>query len=184
MRPASKPPELALLLNALVAADVRFVVVGSVATLLYGGRVEPGDLDIVPSMDRHNLTRLATVLQDLGATVQDVDRISTWALTPEGEWKWENRPATDEERQALLDWVPNPDQPSSFDYLLNTCLGNLDVVPVIAGEYTDLARRAISVPYADMQVLVAQVSDLLATLTVPRRAKDKERVRFLRSLQH
>ena len=97
--------------------------------------------------------------------------------------KWHHRDATQQERQALLDWTPSPLEPGSFDHLFHTRFGNLDVVPVIAGQYAELAPRASSAEYAGTRVLVASVSALLATLTIPRRAKDADRVRFLRTLQ-
>jgi hypothetical protein len=61
------------------------------------------------------------------------------------------------DRAARAAWAPDPEDPSSFDHLLWTRYGTLDVVPAIA--------------------------DQLATLTVPRRSKDVERVRALRALE-
>lgn len=183
MPPPSKPPDLASLLGVLTDADVRFVVAGSVAALLRGAAVTPGDLDIVPDLALDNLVRLACVLKDLNATVANVDHVATWERTTDGEWKWQHRQATPSEREALLSWEPRPSEPGSFDQLLYTRLGNLDIVPVIAGEFSVLAPRATAVQHHGSTVLVAHVDDLLATLTVPRRPKDVERVRFLRSLQ-
>jgi hypothetical protein len=170
-------------LKSLAAAGVRFVVAGSVATMLHGGQHMPGDLDIVPDIAPDSLARLASVLKDIEATVSQVDRVSTWGRTVEGEWKCHQREATPEERQALLNWAPTPEDPGSFDHLLHTRFGNLDVVPTIAGTFSELKPRACVIQHGGTTVLVAHVADLLATLTVPRRAKDKERVRFLRNLQ-
>ncbi len=177
------PPDVAAILNRLLAADVRFVVTGSVAVLLHGGVVLPGDLDIVPDMAAQNLARLASALEDLEATVAQVDFVGGWQRTPAGEWQWHQREATPQERRALLQWTPDPLDPGSFDHLLNTRFGNLDIVPAIAGPYAELNLRAAVIMYSGAAVPVVHVTDLLATLTVPRRAKDAERVRFLRALQ-
>ncbi|MBX3638458.1 MAG: hypothetical protein KF683_24055 [Rubrivivax sp.] len=183
LRHASRPPEIASLLGLLSTAQVRFVVAGSVATLLHGGPVQPGDLDIVPDLAADNLARLAGVLADLEAVVSDVDHIGSWERAADGEWTWHRRPATPAERESLRSWQPRPADPASFDQLLFTRLGNLDIVPVIAGEHATLAARASAVAHHGVTVLVAHVDDLLAALTVPRRAKDVERVRYLRRLQ-
>jgi hypothetical protein len=150
--------------------------------MLHGSNTLPGDLDIVPDVAPDNLAQLAIVLKHLEACVSQVDHVSSWGRTPEGEWKWTKRDATPIERQALLDWEPDPGDPASFDHLLYTRLGNLDVVPAIAGTYAELIPRAVGLEHGGALVQVAHVADLLATLTVPRRPKDTERVQFLRAL--
>jgi hypothetical protein len=45
------------------------------------------------------------------------------------------------------------------------------------------APRAITLQMGTMSILVEAVSDLLATLTLPRREKDVDRVRRLRRIQ-
>ena len=80
-------------------------------------------------------------------------------------------------------WRPDPEDPSSFDRLLVTRLGALDVVPEVSGTYGDLARRATGVQAFGHRVLAASVADQLAALTVPRRAKDRRRVDALRERQ-
>lgn len=183
MRLPSRPPDIAAALNSLVAADVRFAVTGSVAVLLHGGQVVPGDLDIVPDLTVQNLVRLAAVLKNLQATVAAVDLVGGWDRTADGEWKWHQREATPQERRALLDRTPDPRDPVSFDHLLQTRLGNLDIVPTIAGPYAELIPRAAAIGCEGARVHVAHVGDLLAALTMPRRAKDAERVQYLRPLQ-
>ena len=59
----------------------------------------------------------------------------------------------------------------------------IDIVPLISGTYEQLAPRAASVRRGEHSVLVEAVSDLLTTLTVPRREKDADQVRELRRIQ-
>jgi hypothetical protein len=73
--------------------------------------------------------------------------------------------------------------PATFDYLLDSDFGSIDIVPVISGTYEQLAPRAVNVRRGQHSVLVEGVSDLLATLTMPRREKDADRVRELRRIQ-
>jgi hypothetical protein len=56
-------------------------------------------------------------------------------------------------------------------------------VPEIAGRYEDLRSRAVSVETRERSVWVESIADQLATLTVPRREKDRERVAGLRAVQ-
>jgi len=59
----STGPDLAGLLEALDRHRVDHVVTGSVGALAHGASdVVPGDLDIVPSIEATNLTRLASAL--------------------------------------------------------------------------------------------------------------------------
>ncbi|NJD27095.1 MAG: hypothetical protein FIA92_02220 [Chloroflexi bacterium] len=55
------------LLHRLVAAGVRFVVIGGLAAQAHGSPSLTADLDIVPSWDRENLRRVADVLGDVAA---------------------------------------------------------------------------------------------------------------------
>ena len=57
-----RSPETPKLIAALADYGVRYVLVGSVAAVLYGITTEPGDLDIVPDLGRDNLLRLRYAL--------------------------------------------------------------------------------------------------------------------------
>ena len=58
------------LLGALATANVDFVVIGGVAGGSYGSTYGTFDVDVAYSRDRENLARLASVLQELGATLR------------------------------------------------------------------------------------------------------------------
>ena len=87
------------------------------------------------------------------------------------------------ERGRAGQLTPNPQDSTTFDYLLDSDFGSIDIVPTISGTYDELAHRAVNVQTGRNSILVEAVSDLLATLTVPRREKDADRVRQLRRIQ-
>jgi hypothetical protein len=112
---------------------------------------------VTPALNRSNLAGLAAALTELGARQYEEEPFGRWETQPDGEQRWVLFEPTAADRAARAAWAPDPEDPSSFDHLLWTRYGTLDVVPAIA--------------------------DQLATLTVPRRSKDVERVRALRALE-
>lgn len=60
----------------LVAADVRFVLVGGLALNAWGVVRGTKDIDIVPGPDLENLGRLAEVSASVGGRVQTPDAIA------------------------------------------------------------------------------------------------------------
>jgi len=178
-----EPPDVRALLAVLDAHRVRYVVTGSVAAQLLGVPLEPGDLDVTPALDCDNLERLARALGELRAH-QDPDlAFGRWEAGADGERRWVEFEPTAADREARAHWRPDPYDPASFDYLLRTRHGALDVVPEIAGTYDELRSRAVAVDMGERRVWVESIADQLATLTVPRREKDQHRVRLLRAIQ-
>lgn len=171
------------LLAVLDEHGVEYIVTGSVAALLIGVDVKPGDLDVTPACDRENLERLARALADLQARQYPDEPFGQWMTEENGERRWVTFEPTDANRQARAAWHPDPGDIESFDHLLWTRLGTLDVVPEIAGRYDDLRDRAIAVEVDGRTVAVESIGDQLATLTVPRREKDRQRVTVLRVIQ-
>jgi hypothetical protein len=176
-------PDVATLLKALSEAGVNHVITGSAAVMLHGVDVAPGDLDITPALDFENLTRLAAVLESIGARQYPDAPFGHWELGDDGERQWIQTAATPEDVAARASWRPDPSAPSSFDFLLQTNHGALDVVPTVSGTYDALIARASAVRVAGFEVWIESVEDLLATLTVPRREKDRDRVQQLREEQ-
>jgi hypothetical protein len=177
-----RPPDLPALFRVLAEHDVAFVVTGSTAALLHGLELAPGDLDITPALDAPNLTRLAAALAAIDARPDPDGPYGDWQASPDGEWRWVQREALPGERAARLEWQPDPADPATFDALLETRLGSLDVVPVVSGRYEDLVRRATRVEAFGHAVWAASPSDQLATITVARREKDRPRVATLRDM--
>jgi hypothetical protein len=178
-----RPPDLPALFRVLAEHGVAFVVTGSVAAQLAGIDLTPGDLDIAPALDAANLTRLATALMTIGAHPDLDGPFGDWQTGSDGEPHWVQREPRPGEREARLVWSPDPSDPTSFDELLVTDCGALDIVPEISGRYEDLARRAIRVETFGQAILAASPADQLAFLTVARREKDRSRVVALREIQ-
>ena len=178
-----KRPDVEALLEILDEHKVEHVVTGSAAAMLHGVVLDPGDLDITPALDHDNLDRLRRVLEAIHARQYESASFGHWEATAAGEHRWVEDEATPENVAARASWWPNPLDPTTFDYLLDSDFGSIDIVPTISGTYQELARCAVKVQAGATSVLVEAVSDLLATLTVPRREKDNDRVRQLRRIQ-
>lgn len=176
-------PDVTGLLAVLDTHEVRYVVTGSVAALLLGVGLEPGDLDVTPATDSGNLQRLAQALGDLQARQYPDEPFGRWEIDADAERRWVEFEPSDADRRARAEWRPLPSDVASFDHLLETRLGSLDVVPEIAGRYEELRDRAVPVEVEGRVVWVESVADQLATLTIPRREKDRERVMRLRETE-
>lgn len=178
-----QPPDVTTLIRALHEAGVNYVVTGSAAAMLHGVGLVPGDLDITPALDVDNLTRLAAVLESIEARQDPRAPFGHWKQGDDGEQYWVETAPTSEAIAARANWRPNPADPASFDNLLQSGHGALDVVPEVSGTYDDLIARSVRVDVEGLRVWVESIPDLLATLTVPRRVKDRDRVEQLRALQ-
>ncbi len=164
--------------------SVRYVHTGSVAALAYGVDIgQAGDLDITPTLDVENLTRLAAVLREIEAVFDPDAPCGYWEARPDGEHNWiVDAPASELEAQRAS-WSPDPTDASSCDGLFTSCLGNVDVVPAVSGTYDILMKCAVLMQAWGYAIWVVHVDELLAALTVPRRPKDVSRVRSLRQIQ-
>jgi len=151
--------------------------------MLHGVALVPGDLDVTPAVDRENLERLAEVLERIEARRDPDAPFGRWQTQPDGERRWVQHEATAEDFAERASWRPDPDDPESFDHLLESAYGAIDVVPEICGTYAELKPRAVRLDAFGHEVWVESIADLLATLTVPRREKDVDRVGQLRALQ-
>lgn len=173
-----RPPDVPALLGALARHGVRGVLAGSVAARAWGADVEPGDLDLVPALDRGNLERLAAALIEVEASIDGV--VGIWTPQPSGWKKWIPTPESDAVRAArAASWRPDPGDVASFDFLFRTKHGNLDTPPEICGTCEALSRRAVPGRIGGIEVPVAHPEDLLATLNAVRRERDPARVRAL-----
>ncbi|MGZ4371511.1 MAG: YybH family protein [Gaiellaceae bacterium] len=177
------PPEVDTLLARLDEHGVRFVVTGSSAALLHGASVAPGDLDITTALDRDNLTRLAHALDSIGARPNPTAAPGHWETDETGERTWIETEPTPEELAAREKWRADPRDRASFDLLLESNYGAIDIVPELCGSFEELRRRAVTIEHQGRSVLVQPLDQLLSALTIPRRSKDQERVEQLRALQ-
>ena len=178
VRHRSRSPDVTPLLRLLAKRDVRYVLIGSVAAVVYGVELEPADLDIVPDTDEANLRGLVDALREMEA--QPRGPFGDWITLESGERKWIARATTERE---LSEWMPDVADPRTLDHLYVTRLGNFDVVPEIAGTFETLRPRACLRSCEGCEVWLAQIDDLLDRLTVPRREKDVPRVAALREIR-
>jgi hypothetical protein len=179
-----RAPDIPELLGVLERYGIRYVLTGSVAALAYGVDIgQAGDLDITPALDEENLSRLGAALQEIEAGLDPDGQFGHWETHQNGEKKWVVDAATPELLAERANWRPDPADASTFDCLLCSRLGNLDIVPDLSGAYETLMWRAVRMDVWGSTIMVVHVDELLAALTVPRRAKDVPRVRQLRTIQ-
>jgi predicted nucleotidyltransferase len=150
------PLDLARLLERLAAHDVAFVVVGGLVAIAHGARRMTLDLDIVPSPEPENFRRLADAVADLGLAEET---------------------AVDGGFQQI-DARDEVDLARSRNVSLRTSAGQLDVLNRArdAPPYDGLAARAVRLPIAGVDVLVAGLDDLVAMKLASARPKDLQDV--------
>jgi predicted nucleotidyltransferase len=143
-------PEFDELLRRLVAADVRFVLVGGLAVNAWGVVRGTRDLDIVADPEPMNLGRLAALAAAIGGQVHTREafvssRFSIAALLDQGE-----------------------------RVEIETELGPLDVVQGLPGvpSYQELRSRAKSVEIMSVQLAVCSLEDLRAMKLAAGRTRD------------
>jgi predicted nucleotidyltransferase len=143
-------PSFDELLRRLVAADVRFVLVGGFAVNAWGVLRGTKDLDIVVDPEAENLGRLAALVAEAGGQVHTRDaflssRFSIGAVLAQGE-----------------------------RVEIETALGPLDVVQGLPGvpPYSDLRSRAAEVEIMGMRVAVCSLKDLRSMKRAAGRTRD------------
>jgi hypothetical protein len=138
-----------LLLGALLDGGVRFVIVGGLAAQAHGSPSLTGDLDICHAIDRHNLDRLAAVLDELAAVRRGSPGVARTPL----------------DRRALR---------AADVLMLSTRHGDLDLLahPDPRLDFHQLAPGAVTTEIMGRVVLVAGLDDLMAMKRAAGRPKD------------
>lgn len=138
------------LLRRLVAAEVRFVLVGGLAVNAWGVLRGTRDLDIVADPDPENLGRLADLAFNTGGQVHTRDafvssRFSIASLLTQG-----------------------------VRVEIETVLGSLDVVQGLPGVpgYEELRARAVEVEMMGVKIAVCSLEDLRAMKRAAGRTRD------------
>lgn len=151
--------EPGLILRALEAHHVRYVVIGAIAAIAAGAPILTTDLDVTPARAEDNLDRLALALRDLDARLRA-------SGDPEG--------------------VPFPIDASMLGtadtWTLTTRAGNLDLVfsPAGTGGYDDVNRSARRERIAGVAVPVAALADVVRSKEAAGREKDSMQLPILR----
>lgn len=147
----AEPFRLHALLERLVDADIRFVLVGGLAVGAWGYVRGTKDVDVVPDPAKENIGRLADLLRDLGGKVEVEDRILT--------------------ADAISIFLRTGDRT-----LVATDLGPVDVLqgmPQIPS-YATLDARAADVDLGGLRVRVCSLDHLLAMKRASERLRDRD----------
>ncbi len=148
-------------LRVLDDHSVRYVIIGGFAGDLLGAPLNTNDLDICYERSSDNLTRLASALRELGATL----RVA----------------GVDEDLPFILDGTTLA---AGDSFTFDTDAGALDVLGTPSGTagFGDLSRRARAVTISDLQVLVVDIADLMRMKRASGRVKDRLHLEVLSAL--
>lgn len=147
--------------DVLDAHDVRYVVIGGIAAVLFGSPYPTDDLDICADAERSNLTNLAASLRDLEAK----------------EW--------DPHKDEYVSRIWNEESLALDDtWLLGTRFGRLDVLFAPAGTrgFSDLKKRRVVIDVGGKNVPVTALEDLIRMKEAAARERDLQQVPTLRKL--
>jgi hypothetical protein len=147
------------LLEVLVAHDVDFVLIGGLAAIAHGSARSTFDLDVAYARTDENLARLASALEELGASLRGA---------PPG-----------------LPFRPDaPTLRAGLNFTFETRWGSLDVLgePAGAPSYRDLRGRASVEQISGVSIRVSSLDDLIAMKEAAGRDHDKATARELRQL--
>lgn len=149
------------ILEALVAREVQFVVIGGFAARLHGSPLPTEDVDITPAMTPDNLSRLLQALRDLGARVRHPD-------LPEG------LPFAHDATSLA----------GSVFWNLTTAHGDLDLsfTPPGTTGYGSLAPEAVRLRIGAVEVAIASLADIVRSKAAANRPKDQRALPVLREL--
>lgn len=140
---------------------VAYVTIGGVAATLHGSNLRTGDLDICPSKEAGNLSRLAAALKELGARIRAVG-------APYG--------------------IPVSIDASFLDTLelvnFTTLYGDFDVsfLPTGTTGFEDLSASTVEFDLDGLVVPVASLEDVIRSKEAANRQKDRDQLPSLKAL--
>jgi hypothetical protein len=157
--PIFQPDEI---LQRLVAADVRFVVVGGLAAQAHGSTSLTNDLDICYARDPDNLRAIASVLEDIAAIRRGLP-----ADTP---------PMPRLDARTLR---------AGGLFTLSTRFGDFDLLadPDPGLDFAALMVSAVPTVTAGVRVMAAGLDDLMAMKRAAGRPKDRVELEILGALR-
>jgi predicted nucleotidyltransferase len=148
------------LLERLVEAEIRFVLVGGLAVNAWGYLRATRDVDVVPDPSRENLERLDSLLQQLGGRVDVGGRLL--------------------DSTAISTFLKTGDRA-----LVLTELGQVDVLQGLpqVPRYDELERQARDVDLEGLVIRVCSLEHLLAMKRASDRPRDHEDIEALEAAQ-
>ena len=157
------PPELVPrpILDALHRHEVRFVLIGGLATIHWGSPFPTEDIDITPERSRQNLDRLSAALTELNAKVRTASEAEGLPFAHDG---------------AGLG--------NAGVWNLTTEWGDLDIsfVPNGTEGYADLIRDADTAEVFGVEIRIASLADIIRSKQAANRPKDQRVLPTLREI--
>jgi hypothetical protein len=148
-------PNLSAVLEGLIKADVRFILVGGLAAVVQGAPVTTMDVDIVHNRSSENVVKLLTFLKSIGAFHR---RLDDKVIEPTEQ-----------------------DISGKGHALFSTRLGPIDVLAVIeeGKTYHDLLDHTVDVGFRGHTIKVLDLKMMIELKRASRDPKDKQRLPVL-----
>jgi hypothetical protein len=157
------PPELVArsILDALNRHEVRFVLIGGLASIHWGSPFPTEDMDITPERSRQNLDRLSAALSELDAKVR-----------------------TSTEAHGLPFAHDGASLGNAGVWNLTTEWGDLDIsfMPNGTEGYPDLIRDADTAQVYGVEIRIASLADIIRSKQAANRPKDQRVLPTLREI--
>ncbi len=150
------------MLRVLAEHDVRYVLIGGLAGVLYGSSALTNDADICPERSHENLVRLAAALRQMDARVRAHTEPDGLAF------------ACDAELLARMAMVNCTTRYGDFD---------ISFVPAGTNGYDDLVEHAVHFDIDGVAVKVASLADIIRSKETANRPKDHRTLPILYALQ-
>jgi hypothetical protein len=150
---------------------VEYLLIGGVATRLYGAQRVTYDIDVLAARERENLDRVASALRELGAFLR-VGGLD------------------DETARALPVIIDGPALAEMEISTWRTDAGDLDVLAYLRSvdgrrlEFADLLDRSETTVVAGVSVQVAGLDDIIDSKRFADRPKDREAIPELEQLRN
>ena len=156
----AEPFGLRILLERLIGAEIRFVLVGGLAVGAWGHVRGTKDVDLVPDSSAENLEKLAGLLRELGGKVEVGDRMLT--------------------ADAISTFLSTGDRT-----LVATDLGRVDVLQGLpqVPSFAALDAAATDVDIGGLTVRVCSLDHLLAMKRASERPRDRDDLEALEAAQ-
>jgi hypothetical protein len=147
--------DLSALLEGLLEAGVKFILVGGLAAVVQGAPITTMDVDIVPDRSSENITKLLAFLKTISAFHRRPDDI---VIEPK-----------------------ETDFSGRGHALFTTRLGPLDILAVIeeGKAYEDLLDHALDIAFRDHTIRVLELKRLVELKRASWDSKDRQRLPVL-----
>lgn len=147
--------DLSAIIEGLIKADVKFILVGGLAAVVQGSPVTTMDVDIVYNRSSENISKLFTFLKSIDAIYRRLDN-------------------------KII--VPREEDFSGMGHaLFSTRLGPIDVLAFIEQEktYEDLFKHTVEIEFRGHTIHVLNIKTLIELKKTSKDPKDKQRLPVL-----